>query len=199
MKKTAVQIVILAGSMVTLLTAVAHAQSLAAEVEDEPEVALEAPRSGVTVGIGLGMGTFRCPSAGCGAAPQAFSLDGHLGYMVNPNLALLAESWIMGHTEDDLTVTHTIATLGLQAWITQALWIRGGVGVAHASFRHRSPSSGIDDQSGSALGVTMAVGVEALTRCDFAIDVMVRAGTGFYDDSQTRVHSMTFAVGASWY
>jgi hypothetical protein len=128
---------------------------------------------------------------------EAGSLSAQVGNMLRPRLRLVGDAWIMGHTEDRLTLTHAIVTAGLQYWIIDRLWLRGGVGLARASARYDGVFADIEDQTETVLGVAGAIGFEVYSRPAFAIDVELRAGTGFYD--QVRARNAALGAAITWY
>ena len=155
-------------------------------------------RSGLTVGIGLGLGNMGCEGNGCEDVTEAAGIDGHIGVMLIPRLALIGELWGMGHTEDRVTITQTIATIGAQLWLTRRLWLRGGLGVAHSSFNYDGDLIDISSRSDTVPGFTLGAGIEVVATRHFALDLSLRGGTGVYEDD-TRVNNLMLGVGASWY
>lgn len=162
-------------------------------------------RKGLTAGASLGLGELSCEdesSTGtgpCDGVTEAGSLDGHLGVMLSPRLALMGDIWIMGHTENDLTVSQTISTIGAQLWLTPRLWIKGGLGIAHARFRFDGAFIDLESESETVPAGMLGVGYEVVHKPNFALDLSLRGGTGVYEDEQTRAHNVAVTLGLSWY
>jgi hypothetical protein len=110
----------------------------------------------------------------------------------------MADGWMMGHTEDRLTLTHGMATIGPQLWIGP-FWVRGGLGVARASFNYDAGLVDIGDKTETVPAAMAALGVEVLATKDFALDVRLRGGTGYFRDGDVKVHNVSLGVGANWY
>jgi hypothetical protein len=155
-------------------------------------------RSGWNFGFGVGGGDISCGGPGCDGVTEAGSLDLEVGRMLRPRLRAVLDIWIMAHREDDLAVNQTIATAGLQYWIVNRLWLRGGIGTARAAFTYQGTlGDTADDDAQTVLGLAGGIGVEVLSRRTFALDVELRGGTGFYDD--IRAHNAAFDVAVTWY
>lgn len=172
---------------------IASAQDQVLVVEEEEE------RDGLAIGVELGGGHMECASeVGCDGVTEAGGLSLNIGAMLLPNLAIMADGWIMGHTEDRLTLTHAMATIGPQLWIGP-FWVRGGVGVARASFNYDAGLVDIGDETESVPAAMAALGVEVISTKDFALDIRLRGGTGFFHDGDTEVRNLSLGVGANWY
>jgi len=154
-------------------------------------------RSGLVVGVGVGFGGLSVdPCQGdCGVG---LSLEGHLGGMVGPNLALMFDAWAVIHhnnTFDD-TTTSGIYTGALQLWLTPILWVKGGAGLGNAS------TSNIvgDTRSASAFALMGGVGVELVHSGPFALDLQGRIGHSFFtNDDGGPITNYAFMVGFNWY
>lgn len=180
-----------------LLAAAAPARAQA-EQPGQYYVAPEATvRSGWNVGFGVGGGHISCEGDGCEDVTEAGSLDLHVGYMLRPRLRAFGEIWAMAHKEDDVTISHTIVTGGLQYWILNRLWVKGGIGFANARFVYDGVFADVDTQTENVLAVAGAIGFEVLSRRTFAIDVALRGGTGFYDEIQA--HNAALTADFTWY
>jgi len=189
--------------LVLAIPAAAQAQDPYAPVPIEPVQPL---RQGLVIGFGIGGGELSCEDdvsiAGegpCEGVTEAGSLDFHVGGMLAPRLALIGEVWVMGHTEDNLTVSQTITTAALQYWLLPRLWLKGGVGGAHARFTYDGPFINVTDRSQTVPAVMAAAGYEILATQNFALDLQLKGGTGFYEDNDTRAHNVAVTVGFNWY
>lgn len=170
----------------------ASAQDQVVVVEEEEE------RSGLAIGVELGGGHMECQGEGCDGVTEAGGLSLNIGAMLTPNLAIMADGWIMGHTEDRLTLTHAMATIGPQLWVGP-FWVRGGIGVARASFNYDAGIIDVGDKTESVPAAMAALGVEVISTKDFALDVRLRGGSGFFNDGDTEVRNLSLGVGANWY
>lgn len=170
----------------------ASAQDRVVVVEEEEK------RDGLAIGVELGGGHMECEGEGCDGVTEAGELGLNVGVMLTPNLAIMADGWLMGHTEDRLTLTHAMATVGPQLWIGP-FWVRGGVGVARASFNYDAGIIDIGDKTETVPAAMAALGVEVISTKDFALDVRLRGGTGFFNDGDTEVRNLSLGVGANWY
>jgi len=154
-------------------------------------------RSGWNLGFGLGGGEISCSGPGCEDVTEAGSLDLQVGTMLRPRLRALLDLWGMAHSEEDFKVHQTILTAGIQYWIIDRLWLRGGVGLANAGFTYGGELDDTEDESHSTIGLAGGIGFEILSRRTFALDVELRGGTGFYNDK--RAHNGAFNIGLTWY
>ena len=164
----------------------------------------DAERKGFNFGFGIGAGNMSCESNGdneiCDGATEAGGAELHIGTMLRPRLALNGEIWVMGHSEDNVTITNAITTVGITYWLAPKLWVRGGVGGAVARWNYRGPLGlNLSDETESVPAVMGAIGYELKARPDFAIDIQLRGGTGFYKDEQAETHNAALGVGFTWY
>lgn len=156
-------------------------------------------RDGFMLGFGINFGEISCAGAGCDDVTEAAGLDIHLGSMVSPRMGIDVEIWGMAHTEDNLTLTHTIATLGVQYWLLPRLWVKGGVGVAQAAWEYDGLIN-VEDQTKRVPAIMGAVGYELMVGKRFALDVQLRGGVGFYGDADdgTDIEARNVGLGAGF-
>jgi hypothetical protein len=186
---------------VALLTAFGSLSAAQAQYAPRPYYAPPPPsgfyRSGLTFGGSLGVGGISSNGCGsyCGAAGM---IEGHIGGMLNPRLALMADIWGTAHHWDDGYGTGTtyqgIYTLAAQYWVTDIVWVKGGVGFAQLNFGYDGANN--PDESGP--GLLGAVGVEVVHSYNFALDLQFRIGHGFYDTGPD-VNNIAFMIGVNWY
>src|SRR5687768_11317360 len=90
-----------------------------------PALAEPAPERdvGLTFGGGISLGRVGCDVQMCFEARTAGVVDGHVGLMVSPRLALLAEAWGTSAEVGDHTITNAMAGLGVRAWPLRRLWL----------------------------------------------------------------------------
>jgi hypothetical protein len=122
-------------------------------------------RSGLTVGLGIGGGSItadNCPACGGGLA-----LEGHIGGMVTPQLALMADLFGIFHSYDDglggtNTLSNSMFTVAAQYWVMDKFWLKGGLGDAHIEL---SDYAGNTYGSGeNALAILAAAGSRSSSR-----------------------------------
>jgi len=180
----------------TMVLVLAGASQAAAQ--DEVVVVEREQRDGLTIGVELGGGHMECEGVGCDGVTEAGALSVNIGGMLTPNFAIMGDAWMMGHREDRLTLTHGMATIGPQLWIGP-FWVRGGVGVARASFNYDAGIVDIGDKTETVPAAMAALGLEVISTKDFALDLRLRGGTGFFNDGDTRVQNVSLGLGANWY
>ena len=158
-------------------------------------------RSGLTFGGSLGLGLIDGPNcfSVCGGG---FMAEGHIGGMLNPRLALMGTGWVGARYFDDASfgtgsTYNTFWTINLQYWLTDIIWINGGVGFSHLQIYLDQDLSGFayDDETGGA--VTGAAGIEVVQSYNWALDLQVRAGHAFYNGGD--LNNLAFMVGVNWY
>jgi hypothetical protein len=155
-------------------------------------------RSGWNFGAGLGGGEISCGGPGCDGVTEAGSLDLQVGRMLRPRLRAVLDIWGMAHHEEDLSVNQSLVTIGLQYWVMNRLWLRGGLGTARAAFTYDGMlGDTAEDDAQTVFGLAGGIGFEILSRRTFALDLEIRGGTGFYDD--IRAHNGAFTIGVTWY
>jgi hypothetical protein len=169
-----------------------------ASAQEEVIVVEEEQRDGLTIGVELGGGHMECDGVGCDGVTEAGGLSVNVGALITPNFAIMADAWMMGHREDRLTLTHGMATIGPQLWLGP-FWVRGGVGVARAAFNYDAGIVDIGDKTETVPAAMAAVGLEVIATKDFALDVRLRGGTGFFHDGDTEVRNLSLGLGANWY
>jgi hypothetical protein len=155
-------------------------------------------RDGLVIGGSLGFGGISAADPGCGdLCGGVFAIEGHIGAMVNPRLALMADLWanLRNSTSQDATVWSGIYTAALQYWATDILWLKGGFGVGHMQVTSNFDGS-FGDEWGPA--VLAALGVELIQGPAFALDLQARYGRGFYSQGGD-VNNFGVMVGVNWY
>jgi hypothetical protein len=170
-----------------------------------PPAYVAARKDGVMFGVAVGGGDLSCSSTNdvCDGVTEAGSISGHVGMMFGPRLAGVFDLWVMAHTEDNFTISHTLATVGAQYWLLPRLWLKGGIGGARAGYHWDGPFVDVGDRTETVLGVTAAVGIDVLSRPRFTLDVQLRGGTGFYgeegDEDEVQAHNAGVQVGFTWF
>ena len=176
----------------------AGAGQAAAQDDDQMIVVEKEERGGLALGVELGGGHMECEGEGCGGVTEAGEVSVNTGVLLTPNFGIMADGWLMAHREDRLTLTHGMATIGPQLWIGP-FWVRGGVGVARASFNYDAGIVDIGDKTETVPAAMAALGLEVISTPDFALDLRLRGGTGFFNDGDTQVQNVSLGLGANWY
>lgn len=156
-------------------------------------------RSGFNLGASLGLGGINAEACGdlCGFAS---ALEFHLGFMLNPRLAIVGDVWFNNHgiPGSDSSTTHTLFVAALQYWATDKLWLKGGLG--GATMRISDDYSGFTYNDASSWGITAAGGFEFLQVNNLAFDAQLRYGHGFYGNNLGGdVNVWAIMIGVSWY
>ena len=154
-------------------------------------------RSGLVAGVGIGVGGISADQCG-GDCGSGLSLEGHIGGMVDPRLALMFDAWAVFHrnTDFDTTTTSGVYTGALQFWLSPIVWLKGGVGLG------RTERSDFFGPLGSASGFAImgAGGVELVHTGFFALDLQGRIGHTFISNADGgAVTDYAFMVGFNWY
>jgi hypothetical protein len=190
-----------------LLTGTAAAQGYAQPGPPPPPPAYQQPaygapapigiqRDGFVIGFSLGAGVLTNDNCDSCDSLEGGAAEFHLGFMVTPQLAVLAEGYAVSHTEQDLTLSQTIGMLAAQYWVSPKLWVKGGLGSGHLSLSNdRGQELAVSEEGAGAM---IAAGYEVYQGRSFAIDVSLRAAAVSYEESDT-VTQTAAAVGFNWY
>ena len=140
------------------------------------------PRQGLELGFGLWGGNLHCESehGDCNAFAPASGLDFAAAYFFNESLAIAFDAWVMKHTENMLTVSQGISTLGVKWRPMPALTLQAGLGDAYTLFDFDGAFIG---RSGDAPAIMAAVALDVVRARRWAISIEARAGTCFYGDT----------------
>jgi hypothetical protein len=165
-------------------------------------------RSGLVFGFAGGLGAVAAKDCGdaCGAAGF---FEGHLGGMVSPRAALMFEIWGGDHPWTDnannsFETINTFFTAAAQYWLTDILWIKGGAGLAvlrEAADVYYNGLYTVDTNDTSGFALFGAGGVEVVQSYNFALDIQLRIGNGFYRQDGNSFNAQNYAlmVGFNWY
>jgi opacity protein-like surface antigen len=167
----------------------------------------------LAIGVGLGFGGMSADEADlscqtCEGGTVAAGIDFHIGGMLSPRLALLAEFQVNAQPlEEDVygdTVMLTQAALlgAAQFWVTPRLWVKGGLGFASLQESYSNCDDYYDDcdqelDTGGAL--LLGAGVELVQSRNFALDLQGRILAAGYEDLDDTITSATIGVGLNWY
>jgi hypothetical protein len=168
---------------------------------------------GVSFGFGgmsSGKGPLRCIE--CDDKPLSGNFDVHVGGMLSPQLALMAElGWAMQRIDGDYAdYLYQVQLLGVvKYWILPQLWVKGGLGVSSVGIQYNDViyDDGFDtivatdeDELSTGFGIMGAIGYEVFSAPFFAIDVLVRGQSGNYKhDLDQRVNALHVELGFSFY
>jgi len=146
------------------------------------------------------MGCQTKSGADCGNGRHlAAGFSVHVGAMLMPRLALVAEGWGMQHREDDFTATQGMATANLRAWVLPNLWLQGGGGFARSKLSFSaSDLFEASTTSSTVPAVDAALGLEVVHSSNFGLDVEVRAGSGLYRED-VRIYNASLGVGMTFF
>jgi hypothetical protein len=156
-------------------------------------------RSGLTGGADLGFGHMSCSGEGCGDFIESGSFGLHLGAMVTPNIAILADAWWMFHTEDRFTISQGILTAAARFWPVEHFWLQAGLGAARVGYAYEGTFAQFSDHTEWVPAFQLAIGVEPIATDSLGLDIALRYGTGFYSDGDYRIHNLALVVGLSFY
>ena len=157
-------------------------------------------REGFLFGVAIGGGSISCKD--CDGSSSGPTVDLHIGTMVGEKLAVVLDGSGIGVSEEDdygdsLNETFTVETIALQYWVSDRVWVKGGIGVASM----RLSCDGCDSITDNGLGMMGAVGVELYQKGKFAIDVQGRFLTAKHDlgGGEIRFNQVMGMVGFNWY
>jgi hypothetical protein len=155
-------------------------------------------RSGLTLGGALGVGTIS--ASNCAACGGGLAWEFHIGGMVTPQFAILADlSGVIRSYDDGAggtnTLTNSLFAVAAQYWIMPILWVKGGIGDAHIALSDYTGNTYGSEED--ALGFLLAGGVEVLHAPNFALDLQFRLMHGTYSGGGATNYA--FLVGVNWY
>jgi hypothetical protein len=155
-------------------------------------------RAGLVFGFSGGVGAVHFNNCldSCGVAGL---FEGHLG-------GLMFEIWGGDHPfsngGNSYETINTFFTGAAQYWVNDIVWIKGGLGVAELR-QSINDYAGYGYTTADITGFALfgAAGVEVLQSYNFALDIQLRIGNGFYSDSGVSfsVQNYGLMVGFNWY
>lgn len=190
--------------------------------------AVAGDRTGFTIGGSLGRGRIAIECDICDNVEpltEALSTSLHVGYMIQPQLAIIAEHWAIIYNDRgsdwfpdtrDHAVEQHLQTFGAQLWVTRRAYLRAGIGVGwHRSdsyYANPNRNDGPTPAAGTSDGGTMdesagtftpawtvGAGYEFAHTRAFAADVQLRAGTTRRPADEYQVHNVGLNFGVAWY
>ncbi len=187
---------------IALAFLVAAVPSLA-HADDGDGAVHDSGRGGGTFGVDVGAGHLDCrsDSSDCagGGSEAAAGLAIHGGFFVGPNVALVGDLWGMGHTDSNQTVSQGMLTANVRFWPVRRLWLQGGIGAARTTLSYNAGDGlMVESRSDVVPAAMLGIGVEVISARHAALDIELRAGSGFYDND-VHVDNVALGVGVSWY
>lgn len=131
----------------------------------------------MTVEVGLGAG-WLVDSDAEEASDLGTSLSFGVGGWLNPQLALTARIAAVGLSENEISVTHAFLGPALQYWLTDQLWLGGGVGLT--SFR---VSDGFSAAQVEGFGFDVRAGYSLNVGGENTLHLSVELIPGFYSEN----------------
>ncbi|MCG8422295.1 MAG: hypothetical protein MJE77_30605 [Proteobacteria bacterium] len=172
-------------------------------------------RRGLIIGFGFGVGDMAgedgpIECANCEYDPFAGAIDFHIGGMINPRLAVMLEASLAGKSLDeagDVTLMQYMGFAAVQLWVTQRLWIKGGIGWAGMTQTFDNGFEVREDEIGDGGALMGALGVEIVSGRRFALDLQLRLANvqlaregseynGVFGDA---VQTGLLSLGFNWY
>jgi len=153
-------------------------------------------REGFVIGFSLGGGLLTNDSCDTCDSLDGPAGDLHLGFMINPKLALLVEGYAVSHTENGITLTQSMGLLAAQFWLAPNMWLKGGLGTGHLSLSNDAGDAFAVSEDGA--GFMVAGGYEVYQGAAFTVDLALRVGAVNYQDADTVTQSAA-SVGVNWY
>jgi hypothetical protein len=140
------------------------------------------PRQGLELGAGLWGGNMQCESQNgkCDGFSAAGGANIQASYFFNPRWAIAFDGWGMAHTDNNLTLSHIVSTVGLKWRPVPAITLHAGIGDAHAEWSYAGI---VAARSDNAFAVMAAASLELIAGRRWALSVEARIGTGFYGDA----------------
>ena len=184
--------------LATSLAAPALARADVTQPESHP-----LDRQGLFGGLGAFGGNISCDGDNCGGFRKAGGLAGHVGYGFTPRLAGFLDGWFMTSTENDVTITYVVGTVGVRFWVAPILWIEGGVGNGHANVSVKILGTNVNGNSDDVPTGFLAAGLEVVRGKRWALDVQGRVAQGTAtDDSGNNIstgRSAGLGVAITWF
>ena len=155
-------------------------------------------RNGLVLGGGIGFGGLTADRCGdlCGGG---LSLEGHIGGMLNPRIALMFDAWTVIHPQSNFNgnTTDTIYSGALQLWASPIVWFKGGFGLGNTTV---SNNNTLTIRGATAAALMGAIGIELLQNGPFALDLQGRVGHTFFSvDDGGAMTDYALMIGFNFY
>jgi len=138
----------------------------------------------------------------CNYNPLAIELDGHIGGVVNPRLALMFEAQLNGQTihsdgfNGDTVLYQSAVMFAAQFWVLPQFWIKGGLGFTNLQIDNQQYFT---QDLGNGLGLMAAAGIEVFSARNLALEIQGRIIEGTYNGGDDHLTSGTIGFGINWY
>jgi hypothetical protein len=157
-------------------------------------------RSGLIFGgaVGLG-GIFPADCDDCDGL-GAFGLQGHIGGMLGPQLALFFDASALYHVFGDGSLLTSATFLGvIRGWLGSNLWLQVGAGLGYLEATDQSGYWIVESRSGGA--ALVGAGIEVLQTPNFALDIQLRLSLArfSYGGDAFGITNAGVFVGFNWY
>lgn len=181
------------------LAGVASAQSYGPGYYQQPPPPPQGiQRGGLVLGGSIGLGGIYFGDCEDCDGLGGLALQGHIGGMVAPNVAIVFDASTVIHPFEDGGALMSHAWLGaIRIWLTDNLWLSGGLGLGLVEE---------DDDVGYLVARTdtgfagmVGAGIELLQTYNFALDLQVRATGARFSDEEITVTNLSVLLGFNWY
>jgi hypothetical protein len=158
-------------------------------------------RVGLELGGGVWGGKMYCESQNgkCNGFSAAGGINLEGSWFFTPALGITLDVWPMAHTENAVTITHVISTVGIKWRPLPMLTLQAGIGDAHATFSFANVTVGTTDD---AAAVMAGISLDIVRGRRWALAIGARAGTGFYgdanNDGKADVTARSTGIGAEF-
>ncbi|MBK5256750.1 MAG: outer membrane beta-barrel protein [Vicinamibacteria bacterium] len=147
-------------------------------------------RTGFIAGLGVGGGKITCDGCESLSGP---AIAFHLGGMITDRAALVFDGSGVAKYEEGTTLTSVLATAALQYWVSPKVWVKGGVGAGQLGVSGK----GVSETSDMGLGFLGGIGIEAIQKKRFTIDLQMRVTTAKIEGE--RATNVFALVGFNFY
>ncbi len=132
----------------------------------------------MTVEVGLGVGWLNISgNSDSETSDLGTSLFFAVGAWITPQLAITGRIAAVGLSEDDLSVTHAFFGPALQYWLTDQVWLGGGVGLT--GFR---VSDGFSGEQIDGFGFDLRAGYSLSVGGENTLNLSFELIPGFYSE-----------------
>ncbi len=157
-------------------------------------------RSGMILGASLGFGgIFPADCDDCDGL-GSFALQGHIGGMIAPQLAVMFDAGALFHPfEDDSLLTSSTFLGVLRGWLGRVIWLEAGLGLGYLQATDESGYFIVEERTG--LAALIGAGIEVLQTPSFALDLQVRLSGARYSSEGDAfgITNLAVMIGFNFY
>lgn len=157
-------------------------------------------RSGLVFGGSLGLGEIVPTSCDNCDGYGALGLQGHIGGMISPDVAILFDIEGMFHPfEDGSTLSSTTILGAVRGWLGRIVWLQAGLGFGILT---ASDEAGYTDEQRGGVAGEIAGGIELVQSPSFVLDLQLRISAARYKDDFSGsfgISNVGLFVGFNWY